>query len=274
MIRTRDAIRAGAGGITKCNTWTKITCNGRAVSVGRVPGNPPELMFLPKWFSVRHLQYVGLVGAMFVPLSIIRRKSRVKRSPGLPPRRALARPARRRPTVHLPWDPHLLTWRNLFLRIDSLLKFITGTTRAFFAPVRQCCGRNGGRSSNGRTGGGLGAIFPAMANYVMCLRRAATPTDSYLVSHGSRNGEAADQRRRTLSGCSPVFRRSGTRPSASTRSTNRDAPRPSGRWSPPRAGCSTKEVRRPGDWRSNTSECHRYTEPNKPIGGWFFEIRQ
>ena len=32
-----------------------------------------------------------------------------------------------------------------------------------------------------------------------------------------------------------------------------------------------KEVRRPGDWRIKHAESHRYTEPNKPVGGWFFE---
>jgi len=32
-----------------------------------------------------------------------------------------------------------------------------------------------------------------------------------------------------------------------------------------------KEVRRPGGWRIKHAESHRYTELNKPIGGWFFE---
>ena len=30
-------------------------------------------------------------------------------------------------------------------------------------------------------------------------------------------------------------------------------------------------MRRPGDWRVKHSESHRYTEPNKPVGAWFFE---
>ena len=51
MAKTREAIRA-AGGITRCNTFTKISL----AMIGLYPWEacpaiPPELILLPKWFS-------------------------------------------------------------------------------------------------------------------------------------------------------------------------------------------------------------------------------
>ena len=124
---------------------------------------------------------------------------------------------------------------------------------------------------HGRTAGGLGAIFPAMANYVMSLRTLGYCNDSYLVAHGIREMDQLRSRKATRCGLQPCFSPvwdtaiSSTRlhesglPSRSLRPASGDT-LAAGQGSPP-----------PGDWRVKHSESHRYTEPNKPVGGWFFE---
>jgi len=271
MSRMRNLILA-AGGITKCNTWTKIYL----AMVGLYPWDgcpaiPPELMLLPKWFPLSVYNMSSWSRAMFVPLVIIRSKEPVKPLPAHCQLDELWLGGKDNADIHLPWDQRTLTWRNIFLRIDTLLKFLHRHHPLPF--LRKFAMRRAERWNieHGRSAGGLGAIFPAMANYVLCLHALGYANDSYLVAHGIAEMEklrVEDEDTLHLQPCfSPVW---DTGISVNALHESGLAPdHPSlvaaTRW------LLDKEVRRPGDWRVKHSECHRYTEPAKPIGAWFFE---
>jgi squalene-hopene/tetraprenyl-beta-curcumene cyclase len=271
MKLMREQILA-AGGITKCNTWTKIYL----AMVGAYPWDgcpaiPPEMMFLPKWFPFSIYNMSAWSRAMFVPLSIIRSREPVKPLPAHCQLNELWPGGKENADIHLPWDRRTLTWRNIFLRIDTVLKFIHRHHPAPF--LRRFAARRAERWTieHGRLAGGLGAIFPAMANYVLCLNVLGYTNDSYLVAQGIAEVdklriEEGDTVR--LQPCfSPVWDTAITVNALHEAGLAPDHPSlvTATRW------LLNKEVRRPGDWRVKHSDCHRYTEPSKPIGAWFFE---
>ncbi|MCX7886861.1 MAG: squalene--hopene cyclase [Verrucomicrobiae bacterium] len=271
MTRTRDAILA-AGGITKCNTWTKIYL----AMVGLYPWDgcpaiPPEMMLLPKWFPFSIYNMSSWSRAMFVPLAIIRSKQPVKPMPAHAQLDELWIRGPGKDDIHLPWEPRTLTWHNFFLRVDTALKFLQRHHPLPF--LHRLALRRAERWTieHGRVPGGLGAIFPAMANYVLCLRVLGYTNDSYLVAHGIAEMEKLrieDEDTLRLQPCfSPVWDTAIAINALHESGLPPDHPAlvAATRW------LLNKEVRRPGDWRVKHSECHRYTEPNKPVGAWFFE---
>jgi squalene-hopene/tetraprenyl-beta-curcumene cyclase len=267
MIKTRQAI-LDRGGITKCNTFTKIYL----AMIGLYPWDgcpaiPPELILFPKWFSFSIYNMSAWSRAMLVPLAMIRSKEPVKPLPAgwqideLWADRNIA----------LPRDEETFTWHNFFLAWNSILKFLHRNHP--FSPVRRYALRKCERwvIEHGRTPGGLGAIFPAMANYVMSLRTIGYANDSYLVAHGIAEMEQLkieDANTLRLQPCfSPVWDTAITVNALheSGLPATHPALQNAARW------LLDKEVRRPGDWIIKHSEPHRYTEPNKPVGAWFFE---
>ncbi len=110
-----------------------------------------------------------------------------------------------------------------------------------------------------------------MANYVMALRTLGYSNDSFLVADGLREMDAlqieeGDTIR--LQPCfSPVWDTSLSVNALHESGLAPDHPalQQACRW------LLDKEVRRPSDWCVKHSESHRYTEPNKPVGGWYFE---
>jgi len=271
MVQTRSAILS-SGGVTACNTWTKIYL----AMVGLYPWEgcpaiPPELMMLPKWFPFSIYNMSAWSRAMFVPLSILRSKEPVRPMPSEWQIDELWVGDRAQANLHLPWDPRTLTWRNFFLRVDSILKFIH---RHHPLPwLRRHALQRAERWTieHGRTPGGLGAVFPAMANYVLCLRTLGYTNESFLVAHGIREMKLLEIEEGDTLRCqpcvSPVWDTAITINALHESGLTPDHPAliAATRW------LLNKEVRRPGDWRVKHAECQRYTEPTKPIGGWFFE---
>jgi squalene-hopene/tetraprenyl-beta-curcumene cyclase len=265
MVKTREAIRAG-GGITKCNTFTKIYL----AMVGLYPWDgcpaiPPELILLPKWFSFSIYNMSAWSRAMLVPLSVIRSVEPVK------PLQCGLDELWVGSDIRLPRDDETFTWHNFFLFWNYILKFLHRRHPA--RPLRRYAMRKCERwiIEHGRTPGGLGAIFPAMANYVMSLRALGYANDSYLVAHGIAEMERLrieEEDSLHLQPCfSPVWDTAISVNALNDAGLRGDHPtlRQASRW------LLDKEVRRPGDWIIKHSESHRYTEPNKPVGGWFFE---
>jgi squalene-hopene/tetraprenyl-beta-curcumene cyclase len=271
MTRTRSVI-LNAGGVTKCNTFTKIYL----AMIGLYPWDgcpaiPPELILLPKWFSFSIYNMSAWSRAMLVPLSIIRSKEPVKPLPAEWQIDELWVGDRRNADVRLLRDAETFTWHNFFLVCDTILKFVHRHHPA--KPLRRYALRKAERwvIEHGRTPGGLGAIFPAMTNYVMSLRTLGYANDSYLAEHGInelKRLEIEIDDALHLQPCfSPVWD-TATSVNALNESNlpaDHSALQQAVRW------LLDKEVRRPGDWRIKHSEPHRYTEPNKPVGGWFFE---
>lgn len=271
MRKMREAIRAH-GGVTKCNTFTKIYL----AMIGLYPWDgcpaiPPELILLPKWFSFSIYNMSAWSRAMLVPLSIIRANRPVKPLPSGWDINELWLNGPGKDDTRLPRDPETLTWHNFFLTVDKFLKFLN--YHHPLPPLRKHALRQCERwvIEHGRAAGGLGAIFPAMANYVMSLRTIGYANDSYLVAHGITEMEKLkieEEDSLHLQPCfSPVWDTaiSVNALHESGLPGNHPALQGATRW------LLDKEVRRPGDWRVKHSESHRYTEPNKPVGGWVFE---
>jgi squalene-hopene/tetraprenyl-beta-curcumene cyclase len=265
MARTREIILA-AGGITKCNTFTKIYL----AMIGLYPWDgcpaiPPELILLPKWFSFSIYNMSSWSRAMLVPLSVIRSLEPVK------PLSIKIEELWADTDIRLPRDEETFTWHNFFLFWNYVLKFLHRQHPC--RPIRRYAMRKCERwiIEHGRTPGGLGAIFPAMANYVMSLRALGYTNESYLVAHGIAEMEQLrmeDEDSLHLQPCfSPVWDTAISINALHESGTRGDHPdlQAATRW------LLDKEVRRPGDWIIKHSESHRYTEPNKPVGGWFFE---
>jgi squalene-hopene/tetraprenyl-beta-curcumene cyclase len=267
MARTRENIRTH-GGVTKCNTFTKIYL----AMIGLYPWDgcpaiPPELILLPKWFSFSIYNMSAWSRAMLVPLAIIRASEPIKPvQDGWDIDELWANR-----DITLPRDEETLTWHNFFLAWNSILKFLHRHHPC--RPLRRLALRKCERwvIEHGRTPGGLGAIFPAMANYVMSLRAIGYANDSYLVAHGIQEMEQLRIEEEDTLRIQPCF--SPVWDTAITMNALHESGLPAthpalqhgARW------LLNKEVRRPGDWIIKHSESHRYTEPNKPVGAWFFE---
>lgn len=271
MAKTRQAIRQ-FGGITKCNTFSKIYL----AMIGLYPWDgcpaiPPELILLPKWFSFSIYNMSAWSRAMLVPLAMIRAKEPVRPLPQGWNIDELWIHGAGKDDIRLPRDEATFTWHNFFLFWNHILKFLHHQHPC--RPLRQYALRKCERwvIEHGRTPGGLGAIFPAMANYVMSLRAVGYQNDSYLVAHGIAEMEKLridDEDSVHLQPCfSPVWDTAITVNALHESGLPADHPAFSAatRW------LLNKEVRRPGDWIIKHSESHRYTEPNKPVGAWFFE---
>ena len=271
MVKSREAILA-AGGVTRCNTFTKIYL----AMIGLYPWDgcpaiPPEMILLPKWFSFSIYNMSAWSRAMLVPLSIIRSREPVK---PLRPEWQIDElwvGDRKTADIRLPRDQRTFTWHNFFLVIDRILKFVHHHHP--FPFLRRHAMRKAELwvIEHGRVPGGLGAIFPAMANYVMSLRVLGYSNESYLVVHGIQEMEKLEIEENDtlrLQPCfSPVWDTAISVNALHESGLPADHPtlQAATRW------LLDKEVRRPGDWRVKHSESHRYMEPNKPVGAWFFE---
>ena len=175
MIKAREFILS-RGGAAKVNVFTRITL----ALFGQIPWRttpamPVEIMLLPKWFFF-HLQKVSYWSrTVIVPLLILNARRPVCE---LAPEEGLSElfvepPEELRQLDHL--VPRNLS-KNLFIFLDRVLKMVdpliprSSRERATRLAERWTAERMKGE-------GGLGAIFPAMANAVMALRIMGYPDD-------------------------------------------------------------------------------------------------
>jgi len=175
MMKAREFILS-RGGAAKVNVFTRITL----ALFGQIPWRttpamPVEIMLLPKWFFF-HLQKVSYWSrTVIVPLLILNARRPVCE---LAPEEGLSElfvepPEELRHLDHL--VPRNLS-KNLFIFLDRVLKMVdsliprSSRERATRLAERWTVERMKGE-------GGLGAIFPAMANAVMALRVMGYPDD-------------------------------------------------------------------------------------------------
>jgi len=260
MVRGRDWIRAH-GGILRANVFTKILLAlfGQ-LPWERVPCMPVEIFLLPRWFPFNMSAISYWSRTVLTPLLILFAFRPVHPSP-----RGVALDE-----LHVPGeadsrftpDPMAFTWRNFFLVVDRLLRLYEAfplrplRRRALGAAQRWMVERMQGA-------GGLGAIFPAMANSLLALRCLGCGPDHPQVVKAFREIEALevdDGQTLHLSPCtSPVWDtalainallESGLPPShpALARASE---------W------MLGRQCRKPGDWAANAPE----VEP----GGWYFQ---
>jgi len=182
MIKARDFI-LGLGGAARVNVFTRITL----ALFGQIPWKttpamPVEIMLLPKWFFF-HLQKVSYWSrTVIVPLLILNARRPVCE---LGPDEGLSElfleaPQDLRHLDHL--VPRRLS-KNLFIFLDRILKIVdslipqTSREKATRAAERWTVERMKGE-------GGIGAIFPAMANAVMALKVLGYPDDHPDLARG------------------------------------------------------------------------------------------
>jgi squalene-hopene/tetraprenyl-beta-curcumene cyclase len=266
MRQARELILS-MGGAERCNTYSKfyLAALGQ-MHYDNVPSVPPEMVLLPRWFYF-HLDKVSAWSrTMIMPLAIVSSYRPVRQ---LPEPMGIMELYKNHDYLHRPFvafDQRVLSWKNLFLGIDRLLKVwqktrITPLRTPAIQRIEQWILE---RTRNGESDG-LGAIFPPMVYIIIafrCLgyddadphvREAWRQLDRLMIEDG-------DEIR--IQPCfSPVWD-TGIATYALAETGMRASHPSLGRaveW------LVSKECRLPGDWKNNVS---RDVEPS----GWYFEF--
>lgn len=262
MQRLRECVLR-LGGVTRCNTFTKLYLSifGQYDWDG-VPTIPPEMFFVPNWFYLNLYEMSSWSRAILVPLAVIN-AARPHREvpPGAGIDELYAVPRTRR-NLRLPWDRGQITWKNVFLAVDRLLKiydkfpvkpFRTTALRRSEAWLRERQDRSGG----------LGAIFPAMTHAVMAYICLGYPQDHPAVQHELRElarFEIEDENGIRMQPClSPVWDTAISLNALLDSGVPRTDPRiqKAVEW------LLSKQTTTRADWAVKT--------PNVVPGGWYFE---
>jgi squalene-hopene/tetraprenyl-beta-curcumene cyclase len=186
MVRARERIRA-MGGPVKANVFTKIQLalfgeydwNG-------VPTLPAEIMLLPAPFFLFNIYEVSYWSrTVIVPLLVIMDRKPVK---WLPPHLALdelwpvprEQASLRFPRVPEPFSWRGLFWKSFFIAVDDGLKI---WERFSPRPLRKRAIEAARLWLEDRLAvpGGLGGIYPAMANSILAMRLLGHADDHPLV---------------------------------------------------------------------------------------------
>ncbi|MBI3030918.1 MAG: squalene--hopene cyclase [Candidatus Rokubacteria bacterium] len=180
MAAARSLIRR-AGGPPAANVFTKITLAlfGEYDWAG-VPSMPVEIMLLPRWFYFNIYEVSYWSRTVIVPLVILMDKKPVKRLPSGLGLAELWPVPRERARLRLPHTRHPISWKNFFIAVDEVLKF---WERRGTRPARARAVEAARLWLEERLGvpGGLGGIYPAMANAVLALRCLGYPDDHPLI---------------------------------------------------------------------------------------------
>jgi squalene-hopene/tetraprenyl-beta-curcumene cyclase len=174
MKRARRVVLAH-GGAEKCNSFTKFYFAALGqISYKACPSIPPEIVFLPKWFYFNLYHVSAWTRTMILPLSFVTTLRYTRQLPEMMAELYVDRSAANRVAHRPKWLPR--SWRDLFLRVDQLLKAydhiaIPGPRqRAMKRAEKWLLDRMDGSE-------GLGAIFPPMV-YMLIVLRALGYSDS------------------------------------------------------------------------------------------------
>lgn len=172
------------GGITEVNVFTRILLAlfGELDWKG-VPCMPVEIMLLPRWFYFNLYEISYWSRTVLIPLLIIFAHRPVRPAPAHAHLDELYLVSRDEADLSFPRDAETFTWRNFFLFVDRCLRLHDRLVRQ---PFRQRAIRMAERWMLERMQGegGLGGIFPAMANAVIALACLGYHLDSPEVVRG------------------------------------------------------------------------------------------
>ncbi len=263
MLKARQKVLE-LGGITRVNVFTKILLAlfGEYDWEG-VPCMPVEIALLPRWFYFNLYEISYWSRTVLVPLLIIFAHRPVRPAPASARLDELYLVPREQASISLPRDPQTFTWRNFFLVVDRILRLHDRYVRW---PFRRRAIQEAGRWMLERMQGegGLGGIYPAMANSVVALTCLGYPLDHPMVRKAlaeidALRVETADTLH--VQPClSPVW------DTALTVNALVEAGLPPDHSALSRAGVwlLSKQTRRSGDWRLKA--------PGTPPGGWPFQF--
>ncbi len=183
MLRARQTALS-MGGIPRLNTFSKLYLALLGLFPWEyLPTIPCEIILLGKWFGVHFYDMSSWSRSMLVPLAILNH---------LKPTRHLGRNSDlselyplgfHERDLMLPRDPEFFTWRNLFLRLDSLHKFAEHFARFGIHPFRKRALKKAEQWMMERMEGtdGLAAIFPGVLNSLIVLKALGYPDDNVHV---------------------------------------------------------------------------------------------
>ncbi len=263
MQRARRVVLA-QGGAEKCNSFTKFYFAALGqISYDACPSIPPEIVFLPKWFYFNLYHVSAWTRTMILPLSFV---TTLRYTRQLPAKMGMAELYIDRVAANRVADPPRgmpRSWRDLFLRVDQILK---AYERGPIAALRRRAMKAAEKWLLDHMEGseGLGAIFPPMVYMLIVLRALGYPDDDPRVAKAHKDLrdfyiEEGDTIR--LQPCfSPVWD-TGLAMHALAEAAldpQSDAARRGIRW------LLEKECRVAADWQKNCPP----VEPS----GWFFEF--
>ena len=159
------------GGIPQMNTFSKLYL----ALLGQFPWKylptiPVEMVLLPGWAPFHICKMSSWSRAMLVPLSIINHFKPTRVLPGEKQLHELYPLGTEQSDLRLPRSEPFWTWRNFFLRVDDVLKFLHPLR---FRPMRGRALEEAEQWMLQRIGegsDGLAAVFPAMLNSLIALR--------------------------------------------------------------------------------------------------------
>ncbi len=159
------------GGIPQMNTFSKLYL----ALLGQfpwkyLPTTPVEMALLPSWAPFHIYKMSSWSRAMLVPLAIINHFKPTRVLPGEKQLHELYPLGTEQSDLRLPRSERFWTWRNFFLRVDDVLKFLPPLG---FRPLRRRALEEAERWMLERIGegsDGLAAVYPAMLNCLIALR--------------------------------------------------------------------------------------------------------
>src|SRR5438876_5653001 len=171
FMRDARATIMRLGGIPHMNTFSKLYL----ALLGQFPWKylptiPVEMVLLPSWAPFNIYKMSSWSRAMLVPLAIINHFKPTRVLPGEKQLHELYPLGTEQSDLRLSRSERFWTWRNFFLRVEDVLKFLHPLG---FRPLRRRALEEAERWMLERIGegsDGLAAVFPAMLNSLIALR--------------------------------------------------------------------------------------------------------
>lgn len=263
LHRAREVIRS-LGGAAACNSFTKfyLALLGQ-FPYRNCPAVPPEMIFLPRWAYFNIYAVSSWTRTILVPLSIFYAHKPIRELPEAVGIRELFLDPPETPMPPHPPTSRWLTWTNLFLGLDRVVKALEGRRQRW---LRRLAVRRAWKwmCDHQANSDGLGAIFPPLIYTAVCLRCLGYANDSPEMQRALGHLDdlmIEEEETLRLQPCfSPVWDTALTLNAlADCGFADHPAVDRGARW------LLEREVRQPGDW----SVANRRVEP----GGWFFEYR-
>src|SRR5213080_4151305 len=159
------------GGIPQMNTFSKLYL----ALLGQFPWKylptiPVEMVLLPSWAPFHIYKMSSWSRAMLMPLSIISHFKPTRVLPGEKQLHELYPLGTEQADLRMPRSQKFWTWRNFFLRLDDVFKFLSPLR---IRPLRRRALEEAERWMLERIGegsDGLATVFPAMLNCLIALR--------------------------------------------------------------------------------------------------------
>ncbi len=178
------------GGIPRMNTYGKLYL----ALLGQFPWKylptiPVEIMLFPKWLFFNLWEMSSWSRAMLIPLAIINHHKPTRQLPAEKCLHELYPAGTEGTDLSLDQDARFFTWRNFFLRVDSVFKKfrvmgIKPLRRLALEKAEQWMTERMGEGSDG-----LAAVFPAMLNAIIALKTLGYPESNTLLQKAVRDFE-------------------------------------------------------------------------------------